>query len=335
MKILLSLVFTALIVFALQLGFEHQTPGWAVLAVYLLGYALLAQREKRRNRHRQAAEPEPDHSHWPTSGPYGRYGRIVLPLPWTISSLLVVLNPWQLLQLVRQITWNLRLGARAAQRGSDGSEYLSEIAYSLPFAGEWLVCNGGMTPKTSHSWGVLGQRFALDFFIADADVKRHTGRGTRAEEYFCYGQDILAAADGVVEQVEDRIGQAPLLGWGVIDFSARSFVGNHVLIRHAECEFALYAHLIRASVEVQPGDTVRRGQRIGRCGHTGHSSEPHLHFHLQDSANLFGGMGLPIRFGEIIVDGQLQTDVLLSAGRRVRNPDGGTARTAVAADYQA
>ena len=34
----------------------------------------------------------------------------------------------------------------------------------------------------------------------------------------------------------------------------------------------------------------------GPIGHTGHSTEPHLHFHLQDSADLFRGMGLPVRF---------------------------------------
>jgi hypothetical protein len=144
-----------------------------------------------------------------------------------------------------------------------------------------------MTPKTSHSWDVLGQRFALDFVQADAAFARHRGRGTHPGDDDCYDAPILAAADGIVVAVEQRIGLAPLLGWGVCDFTARSFIGNHVLIEHAEGEYALYAHLVKDSATVRPGDRVLHGQTIGRCGHTGHSTEPHLHFHLQDSADLF------------------------------------------------
>ncbi|MBD3222320.1 peptidoglycan DD-metalloendopeptidase family protein [bacterium] len=192
------------------------------------------------------------------------------------------------------------------------------MVYSLPFRGEWLVYNGGRTPRSSHSWDVLGQRFALDLVVADADLRRHAGRGTRPEQYFCHGRDILAAADGEVIAVEDRVRTAPLLGWGFCDITARSFVGNHVVIRHADEEFALYAHLIRGSLTVRPGDRVARGEIIGRCGHTGHSSEPHLHFHVQDTADLFEGMGRPVRFSALEVDGAPVDEAYLVAGNRVR-----------------
>ena len=119
-------------------------------------------------------------------------------------------------------------------------------------------------------------------------------------------------------RVEDRVRRA-FLGWGILDFTARSFVGNHVLVEHAEGEFALYAHLVRGSVAVTPGDRVSRGQTLGRCGHTGHSAEPHLHFHLQDSADLFGGMGAAVRFSSLFVDGKPADQVLLTAGNRVRS----------------
>ena len=180
----------------------------------------------------------------------------------------------------------------------------------------------GYTPKTSHSWDLLGRRFALDFVQANEAFERHTGRGTRAEEYLCYEREILAAADGTVVRAESRVRQASL-GWGVCDFTARSFVGNHVLVEHAEGEFALYAHLIRGTVTVAPGGRVIRGQVFGRCGHTGHSAEPHLHFHLQDSADLFGGMGLPVRFSRLFVDGEPADEVLLMAGNRVESRPNG------------
>ena len=61
--------------------------------------------------------------------------------------------------------------------------------------------------------------------------------------------------------------------------------------RHADGEFGFYAHLIKGTIPVRIGDKVRAGDEIGRCGHTGHSSEPHLHFHLQDTPSIFTGMG--------------------------------------------
>jgi murein DD-endopeptidase MepM/ murein hydrolase activator NlpD len=39
-------------------------------------------------------------------------------------------------------------------------------------------------------------------------------------------------------------------------------------------------HLQRGSIEVEPGQRVRGGQRIGRVGTTGASSGPHLHFEM-------------------------------------------------------
>jgi len=120
-----------------------------------------------------------------------------------------------------------------------------------------------------------------------------------------------------VVAVEDRIGDAPLVGWGVCDFTARNFIGNHVVIRHAEGEYALYAHLIGGSVTVAPGDVVEAGQVIGRCGHSGHSSEPHLHFHVQDSPDLFEGMGLPVTFLDVALDGVSHAEARLTAGQWV------------------
>ena len=230
---------------------------------------------------------------------------------------MILLNPFQVLEMVRQSEGDSALVARETRSGDDCRGYETRAVYTLPFEGEWLLCNGGATPETSHSWDVLGQRFALDFVQANEAFERHTGRGTRAADYFCYGQDILAAADGTVVRLESRVRQA-FLGWGICDFTARSFVGNHVLIEHAEGEFALYAHLIRGSVTVAPGDRVTRGQVIGRCGHSGHSTEPHLHFHLQDSGELWEGMGLPVRFSGLLVDGEPADEVLLTAGNRVR-----------------
>ena len=309
---------------AIVLGlFDIRFLGLAILIYWVVGWLrsrVLHAARNRRSRAREASVEEAgvDRRSWPISGPIGRLGGLGVAAAWSTTQLLTLLNPFQMLEICRQVAGNASLSSREKRLGDDGRGYRTKAIYTLPFAGEWLLIVGGHTPRTSHSWDILGQRFALDFVQASEAFERHSGRGTRAAEYFCYGRDILASAGGTVVRVEDRVRQA-FLGWGICDFAARSFVGNHVLVKHAEGEFALYAHLIRGSVTVAPGDRVSRGQTLGRCGHTGHSAEPHLHFHLQDSAALFGGMGLPVTFSRLFVDGEPADEVLLTAGSRVRS----------------
>lgn len=38
------------------------------------------------------------------------------------------------------------------------------------------------------------------------------------------------------------------------------------------------------------------GQYLGLCGNSGLSYAPHIHYHLQNSATIFTGDGLPIQF---------------------------------------
>lgn len=61
----------------------------------------------------------------------------------------------------------------------------------------------------------------------------------------------------------------------------------------------MLAHLQHGSVVVEDGQRVERGERIGRCGHSGNSTEPHLHFQLQDAPDFFASMGMPIRFDDV------------------------------------
>ena len=316
MNVLIAFGVTAAIAGVAHSVFDVRLPLLALLAIFFALQWVVGRLRGPAREPESTDEPDPRES-WPTSGPIGRFGPHAPEAVWAWTQWLILLNPFQLLEMVRQSEGDSALVAREKRSGDDGRGYETRVVYTLPFEGEWLLCNGGVTPETSHSWDVLGQRFALDFVRANDAFERHTGRGTRAADYFCYGQDILAAADGMVVRVESRVRQA-FLGWGICDFTARSFVGNHVLVEHAEGEFALYAHLIRGSITVAPGDRVTRGQVIGRCGHSGHSTEPHLHFHLQDSGELWDGMGLPVRFSGLFVDGEPADEVLLTAGNRVR-----------------
>ena len=79
-----------------------------------------------------------------------------------------------------------------------------------------------------------------------------------------------------------------------------TLAGNHVIIRAAEA-FALYAHLAPGSVAVRSGQRVSVGDVIGRVGHTGNSTAPHLHFQLMDSADAQSARGIPCAFAGYFV----------------------------------
>jgi murein DD-endopeptidase MepM/ murein hydrolase activator NlpD len=79
------------------------------------------------------------------------------------------------------------------------------------------------------------------------------------------GAPVVAAAGGTVVKVAD----------GTPGPGGRS---NEVVVRHAAHEFTSYLHL-QPGVPVRVGDSVRRGERLGRVGNSG-TQEPHLHFAL-------------------------------------------------------
>lgn len=56
--------------------------------------------------------------------------------------------------------------------------------------------------------------------------------------------------------------------------------GNHVVVDYGDID-VYYVHLYDGSIEVEEGDTVDYGQVIGKLGHNGSSTGPHLHFEVQ------------------------------------------------------
>ncbi|MGB9738347.1 hypothetical protein [Chloroflexus sp.] len=67
------------------------------------------------------------------------------------------------------LTLRQAAGQVAAQwRGlRHGVAYDESFTVQLPFHGRWKVVNGGVDSPTSHSWELIGQRYAYDFVIGD------------------------------------------------------------------------------------------------------------------------------------------------------------------------
>lgn len=223
---------------------------------------------------------------------------------WITAYLMIVptfLNPLVLLQDFLQL-----LGTAVAylrHRGSvPDAEYDLETSYRLPVEGTWTVVNGSLREEYSHSWIPVNQRYAYDFVITDEDGRsRPEGTTPAVEEYYCYDEPVLAPADGVVVDVFDT-DLEPARGGGFSHPLKRTIPGNYVTIQHAPDEYSCLAHLVPDSLEVEPGEGVSRGQQVGRCGHTGNSSEPHLHFQVQDHPTFELSAGLPVRFEGVAVD---------------------------------
>ncbi len=170
---------------------------------------------------------------------------------------------------------------------------------SLPFKGRWLVLWGGDTKELNIHHDATNQKFAFDFLGVDENGKTHKGDGKVNEDYFAFGREVLAPADGIVTDVIN----------GVRDnvpgsMNPSSALGNAVFIQHREHEVSVLAHLKLDSITVKVGDKVKKGQIIGRCGNSGNSSEPHIHYHLQNTPVIQDGTGIKCYFQKVIlIDG--------------------------------
>jgi len=181
---------------------------------------------------------------------------------------------------------------------------------------DWLAVNSPADRVPSHGTDRLGQRYAYDFIRTDRRPGRHYHPagwlrtvlvGVPTRDCFGWGAAVLAPFPGMVVQaldgVEERSRVFPLREsllalWNALTFTpARlpAILGNHVVMER-DGLFAAFAHLAPGSVSVQPGEEVGQGAIIGRVGHTGNSTTPHLHFQLMDRADPLTAQGIPCAF---------------------------------------
>jgi len=196
------------------------------------------------------------------------------------------------------------------------SRYASQITYRAPVNGRWYV-NASGDASLHHRW-VVSSEYAIDVVRVNADMRTFTGDGTRLSDYITYGQPVLAAADGVVvtthtigddnEAMLRQSGEAFDAYMQRVAQTQQSIImrsgfegaaGNYVLVRHANGEHSLYAHLKQGSVRVAVGQSVTAGMQIAEAGNSGNSTEPHLHFQVIDGPNLNLARGLPVTFSDL------------------------------------
>ncbi len=117
-----------------------------------------------------------------------------------------------------------------------------------------------------------------------------------------YGAKVMAVTDGVVvgslDQIEDQTpGELP----DPRKITLENAEGNYVIIDHGNGLYSNYAHLQQGSVEVEVGDEVQVGDRLGLLGNSGNTSAPHLHFHITSGPSLIASDGFPYVFDSFLL----------------------------------
>ncbi len=173
----------------------------------------------------------------------------------------------------------------------------------LPFKGEWLVTWGGDTKEQNYHVESVTQKNAFDILIKDEQGATHKGAGESNEDYYAFGKELYAPCDGevvlVVDGVKDNVP-------GVLN--PIYIPGNTIIIKTATGEYAFFAHFKQHSIVVKQGQKINTGELLGLCGNSGNSSEPHLHFHLQNMEEMTKATGAKCYFDQLKVNGVLKSD---------------------------
>jgi murein DD-endopeptidase MepM/ murein hydrolase activator NlpD/predicted DCC family thiol-disulfide oxidoreductase YuxK len=201
----------------------------------------------------------------------------------------------------------------AAAAPSKFLDYKDQVNYRLPFKGDWLVFSGGRSLAENRHSSASDQRFAYDF-VATRHGTTFSEDGTRLDQFFSFGQPVLAPAAGTVVEAHDGTPDNP-----VNSPFASPPTGNYVVLDHGNSEYTLLAHMKQGSIKVKVGDKLKAGQMIGRCGNSGNSSTPHLHIHLQNTAVPFKGAGLPLQFRNYLADKKFVNSGEPTRGQKVHN----------------
>ncbi|MEW5659165.1 M23 family metallopeptidase [Streptomyces sp. CS081A] len=182
-----------------------------------------------------------------------------------------------------------------------------------PVAGRWTALNSPADRTPSHGTHQYGQTYAIDIVAEAEDGERSRPSfawlwpvACRSEEFPAFDAPLFAVADATVVHAEDgrrdhlsRNSLPAFLYLMLFEATvrvlagARRVVGNHLILDLGNGTYAVYAHLRRGSLTVRAGDRVTAGRQLARCGNSGNSTEPHLHFQLMNGPDLDTARGVP------------------------------------------
>lgn len=190
-------------------------------------------------------------------------------------------------------------------------DYLTVNRFRFPAREEWTVIQGGRTQELNKHHGHRKQRYAYDAVIKKGGRSRPAGP-KQNERYYAHGEVVVSPAPGTVIFARNHVPEnvAGERGKGG---------GNGVLIDHGFGEFTALWHMIPGTITVEVGDEVEWGQPLGKCGNTGHSTQPHIHFEVTsgppDTKQRFA---LPAEIADAWIDGAWTRQAMPRKKQRVK-----------------
>lgn len=185
----------------------------------------------------------------------------------------------------------------------------------LPFKGGWTVFWGGDTKEQNYHVVAKMQKNAFDMIITNPEGKSYRTNGKKNDDYYAFGQHLTAPCEAevvfAVDGVKDNI---PGL------MNTMHTLGNSILLKTQQNEYILFAHFKQGTIKVKQGDKVKTGQLLGQCGNSGNSSEPHLHFHIQDAEDFNLATGVKCFFDMVRVNGIEKTKYSPVKGDKISTP---------------
>lgn len=145
---------------------------------------------------------------------------------------------------------------------------LGEVGIFLPMEGSWKIQQGFDGTITHRGlW-----RHALDFVAVDENDRAWKDTGLALSDHLSFGKAVLSPLEGYVVACEGAVPDNPI-GQVAND---RNW-GNYVIVRSYDGICVTLSHLKQGSLTVKTGDKLYVGQKLGECGNSGYSQEPHLH----------------------------------------------------------
>ncbi len=192
---------------------------------------------------------------------------------------------------------------------------MNPVLIDFPVSGRWLARNSPARRVPSHGSDLLGTTYAVDLVGVNPDGRSaplswRSAFWREAPELFAgFGREVTAPCDGDVVDVHDgevdhaaRRSQLTMAGYMLSQAAryrrggVRAITGNSVSLRREDGTVVSVCHLRRGSVAVRPGQAVRVGDRLGECGNSGNSTQPHVHVQVNDSIDWEHCRGLPMAF---------------------------------------
>lgn len=152
--------------------------------------------------------------------------------------------------------------------GDKDAQHDNDFPYALPYA-------PGKSYRVLQGYGSRFSHTGLEQFAVDFDMPE--------------GTPVHAARDGVVVRVEESHSK------GCWEDGCGKYA-NFIVVLHDDGTTGEYYHLEKNGSVVTVGERVRKGQKIGYSGNTGHTTMPHLHFAVYRATDWGNTQSIPVAF---------------------------------------